>query len=1354
MGRSPQPTCSIPDLANRRNHIIDHSKLIMATLGTLSSKLKSVFQKSSEASKGVDDMMGAVLLVTASVGGPAAATPLIAIQVIIKSLKGCNAIFEALAERRRKGLDGTSSNEIIDLCFHIACQQAFLQAAMQQLERIPLHLRQRRVDNTFKELSRKPIVSISTSFKGGYLDLRESHNFFSVYSDRSAAVLHAYYPKLGTTESIRASLLTEAAALLENIVTQSPELNAFFTKQSQQKIESKLDETLSLLKRINQAEADTPSSRGPIDILEPQAGGPPPSLSGPAFRVSPVDDSGYGRITAQIREEFEGARKELQEGSATKAEILFRNIANILEKDPTSDAIVLRARCLSNVGISLHRRNQNTEACRYFSEAYKLAPAHPNISTLFALSKLLNNEHAAAQALVEQQLLRGENSEMAVNLLVEIHLKNGNTELAHGVLAENRSDSEAWLLNETKIYLAENEWSKAEAVARQGLAIHSGSEMLKECLGYSIAFPYLAQKARPHFVINERDLERFVEAERLLEEAVVVFRLQDTVVELLIALSNLAAIKSKLGKDEEALQLLQESLALDHNDLASLRNVVVVNLHLGKKRESLESARRLHSLAPNLDNVGILVQALIVSKHYSEALGFIDSVKHPLEERDDAFFQIAKLDIYQSRRQTTLAATHALELEKRFPESPLVLTALAQYYYDKAEIDRGVGFLRTAIACSEPDEADLAKSQLGYYYYRMGLWEDALNLLSEAISKPAGSPFFEEMCHCYYELGLYSKLFELTQEKDLSILTPFALRILGHAYLKSSNLEQARDVLERLIDQSADLATRCNLAIIHHRLGSSERAYDIFLDAHWEDPKNLQILINLAGACQTLGRPREGFDFVLKAYDLDPGSEAVTSAICSFALGSGELDLSESEKFLVHQCLETSPSVKKVEFVLTSDGKIDPQPFLEIIRKNDRASKKLLKKYHKAQAPLYLFSKASKQSIWDAWLAMSESEQGAIYAESGSHEDQEREFQLALKAEIVAVDLVALMTLAALGHLDLLRRRFSGIFLSVAEFENIIQTAREKRIFDLNRTSGHLYEEGDKLRFVTADQATLLEKWRVFEELESFVQEPFTRKVGIHPTLFEDQDLQEQLSDLDDLLFFPLAVSKGENVPLLSDQLLVRRACKDIFVGDAFCVREFLRSCCELDLLSADEFYRCVNWLIAHNYKFTPHSFEALYSHCLRSGFVADTFTLGILERIVTDPWRNEKTAQVAGIGIAKVWAHSSLAGGGRSSFAHQIALVLSRKECTYELLFNFFCGTIIYLLRQPNMVFGMYFEVVACNEATPDLRSRIKLLIQMACNSIRRVDVMKGALDPHVVQEWAKQVNCSALLMRSFGVF
>lgn len=315
--------------------------------------------------------------------------------------------------------------------------------------------------------------------------------------------------------------------------------------------------------------------------------------------------------------------------------------------------------------------------------------------------------------------------------------------------------------------------------------------------------------------------------------------------------------------------------ALRHDDDDMLFSLAEELYGLGFLRQSQRTYLKLLERYPDEDQLKTSLADIAIDEgNNDEALSYLEQISAD----SDAYLQslLVAADLYQTQELFEVSEQKLLEAYKIAPDEPVVLFALAEYYYMMGQFETAIPYYFDLIKSGETNFAkvDIA-GRLGTAYAQSGKFEQAIGYLKQVKPTEQTSDILFQTGFTQLQLKQYETAIETLQglqERDPQYATVYPY--LAQAY---SQLERYQDALktlqegiavdqynEQLYQQAADVASHLDDEdLMAKYLGS----------AHELDPENTAVIIAYSNLLLKQHRDSDNIDLlvpVIKDDQTDP----------------------------------------------------------------------------------------------------------------------------------------------------------------------------------------------------------------------------------------------------------------------------------------------------------------------------------------------------------------------------------------------------------------------------------------------------------------------------------------------------
>jgi tetratricopeptide (TPR) repeat protein len=270
--------------------------------------------------------------------------------------------------------------------------------------------------------------------------------------------------------------------------------------------------------------------------------------------------------------------------------------------------------------------------------------------------------------------------------------------------------------------------------------------------------------------------------------------------------------------------------------------------------------------------------------------------------------------------------------------------------------------------------------------------------------------------------------------------------------------------------------------------------------------------------------------------------------------------------------------------------------------------------YRAGHLSLGAFARLVGASVIDVWAGLVTMTKGVVLASTGLVADSEREASLLASTREIVLDLTALLTLAYLGLLARLPRRFDQLLVPQALLDDIDQTVAKN--FLRAGPEMTVWKQGEQyFRYERTPEDR--ERDRQFiDGIRSFI----TQKCVITPTTAALELGRARLAELGDLLgsgaLGAILLAKEYGRPLYSDDLGLRGVARNDWQAEGFWTQSLLVDLKSSGIINDDEYYSAVHKLLLGNYRFVSIDGTGLFRILQAAGFAASQETSRVLESL------------------------------------------------------------------------------------------------------------------------------------------
>jgi tetratricopeptide (TPR) repeat protein len=472
---------------------------------------------------------------------------------------------------------------------------------------------------------------------------------------------------------------------------------------------------------------------------------------------------------------------------------------------------------------------------------------------------------------------------------------------------------------------------------------------------------------------------------------------------------------------------------------------------------------------------------------------------------------------------------------------------------------KGANSLLNEVIVRRPDQAGYFRVRIATNYYRMGEDKHCKEIVSSiAASELRGAP------------ELLMQVAKLRHWLDMNGSLEFAYEawITGsdrpEIALSYAFISLARGTRDSQVLETEAASSGCRVQL---RREDEARVVDLVDESEVEfPPKRVRVT-------SALGRRLIG----LRTGDhinLGDGNDyRVESILTKYVAAHQDVLRDFSFSFPEH------PGLRRMEVV-----KNDLTPVFTMLEARHDFATAALRLYREKRMTLGTLSSVLGETMLEVWLSLAGSEHERFLAASGRPEETQRELQTVAMAKEIVIEPTALMTLARLSRMDVLRRRFDRIYVAQHVLDDFLE-ARAKREFGPS-SGGWMGKVGDRYVFTDhPDRAFLDDYDAILRNILAFLNDGAT-VVPCHLQLEYPRSKFEHLRRV--LGNGPIAsalVAKELGLPLYSDDFGLRQIALNDWQVSGFWTQPLLLNVTGA-LLSIDDYFCAVTALIQHHYHF------------------------------------------------------------------------------------------------------------------------------------------------------------------------
>ncbi len=311
--------------------------------------------------------------------------------------------------------------------------------------------------------------------------------------------------------------------------------------------------------------------------------------------------------------------------------------------------------------------------------------------------------------------------------------------------------------------------------------------------------------------------------------------------------------------------------ALRHDDDDMLYSLAEELYGLGFVRQAQRTYLKLLERYPDEDQLRTALADIAIDEgNNDEALSYLDQIK----PESNAYVQslLVAADLYQTQELFEVSEQKLIEAYNQAPEEPVVLFALAEFYYMMGQYETAIPYYFSLIEQGETNfaQVDLA-GRLGISYAQSGKFETAIGYLKQVKPEFQSSDIrfqtgFTQLQLKQYETAI--EVFKDLQEQDPQYATVYPY--LAQAYEKLERYSEALTALQEGlgVDQYNEQLYQQAAAVASH-LDDEDLMERYLSKAHGLDPENIAITIEYSNLLLKRRKYAQNIELLLPAVKSD-----------------------------------------------------------------------------------------------------------------------------------------------------------------------------------------------------------------------------------------------------------------------------------------------------------------------------------------------------------------------------------------------------------------------------------------------------------------------------------------------------
>ena len=489
----------------------------------------------------------------------------------------------------------------------------------------------------------------------------------------------------------------------------------------------------------------------------------------------------------------------------------------------------IKFRILTNIGSGKLSLGQEKEAAEYFLQAFPFNKTDEKALNNLALGYFILDSVKEAEKALNEIILADSNNSRAYALMTEVLSKQGvsfsNIQKRVPTHLQKSKDilfAFAVIANRLKDY------GNAESFLKESLNTKNNAQK-EELLGTVILAGMMQKPNVSEGILDVVSVEKLTEAFCFLNSAWNVYKNSEIKEEKIACLANMAIVKSLLGKDDEAKDILTPA-AQDYETNADLnRNLGIICLKLGDFNNAIKYFDRLKATCDDIVTdyyLGISylgLQNLPSSQKYLTQ--FIERGQEFVPEKESVITMLLDIFLKQSNPTGVSGLLNNKSISKQFKS--LLDAKILKY---KGEREKAVSILKTINVNAEEPKNRFIIKQLAEEFYSFGCFAEACNLYERIVDININNYASRKLVVAYYYAGNLKMALEASKSlrTRYGILEQVAKIEIAIYEDELDDLSTARSLYEKYLEKyPTDVNTCLRYIHLNMRMMEEEKVDDL-----------------------------------------------------------------------------------------------------------------------------------------------------------------------------------------------------------------------------------------------------------------------------------------------------------------------------------------------------------------------------------------------------------------------------------------------------------------------------------------------------------------------------------------------
>jgi tetratricopeptide (TPR) repeat protein len=947
-----------------------------------------------------------------------------------------------------------------------------------------------------------------------------------------------------------------------------------------------------------------------------------------------------GRLKAQYEKRFESGKQKFGEGLFLQARDVFLEILRDLKLDTEIKDPVLLARAYTNLGTCEWHIGNDNAAASSFEEAHAYNPEDVRCIANLASAQMLRAKKAEALETIERALALDPENEVSITTKANILLSAERHDEAIAFAKEKKKEKLAKYFQAMKC-VSERDYETAETIFRELTAAEPGNTEYVAHLAANILLRGQEELQQENTLPWRMPLSlrrAFLEAEGFLSTIIASLETKEAREKLVGAFINRSAVRLMLGKSQEAIKDAQEAVKLAPDSASAYLNLSKAQAELGLFEEAVASMEQYASLSGGLHGrVRDLAYCYFRSGQIPKAKELLAKELNRHLTTEDLHLVGLAVHVYDLDQDTELADELVLRVQRTFPDHPEALSMRARHLENMGQ-EGAEPLLRKGVDLAGPADRELATLDLADYLYEHNRYSEALPLFEKLIGEDEVASVNYRFLVCLYYSGKYQEVLQYAPrfrggpEVDLHYSPVEAA---AHKALEQLN-EAASLFLALYQKQPTNIEYLVEYGICVFRLGDQEKAVRAF-DQAKKRVTRVKDLLALARGYDKVGQSRTAIELGYQALQLQPNNPEVHRIYIALFLnlyynpeviGAQYAKAFEDARDNFNKRFPEAKGFQMIDIIE------NPTFIQDSFRERIPAIAEIIEAYQQNRLPItskaFLFGK----DTFDSWTALTDAKELGLKGSVPNAEEQRIELETATSNDEIIVDLLSLYTLCQVKRLDLLPALFKRTYVHQASFDELTESLNEER---KHTNKGRLYltMQGTQLASNEISAEKIRSNVALLEEVERFIKE----RCEVTGLLKQTEEAhQVLLESFNDSIAYTAICASQRNIPLLSDDGLLRLPLRNSYAVSGFSSQTLLRYAAARGKLSQEELYDAQLELLKLQYRYIAVDGKLLIYSFQQAGYSAIAEFDLVLQEASRREVASESIATTAGNFLKDLW--------------------------------------------------------------------------------------------------------------------